>query len=75
VRVHRALRAERVAPARQMSDRRRLLRWANRFALVNAAVLAVVGLRYLWYYFALTPSPAWVYAIVAFMGHSWCSSP
>ena len=52
-----------------MSARRRLLRWANRFALVNAALLALVGLRYLWYYFALTPSPAWLYAIVAFMGH------
>ena len=52
-----------------MSARRRLLLWANRFALVNAALLAVVGLRYLWYYFALTPSPAWLYAIVAFMGH------
>ena len=52
-----------------MSIRRRFLRWSNRFALVNAALLAVVGLRYLWYYFALTPSPAWLYAIVAFMGH------
>jgi membrane-anchored protein YejM (alkaline phosphatase superfamily) len=52
-----------------MSDRTRLLRWASRFAVVNAAVLGVVGLRYLWYYFALTPSPAWLYAILAYVGH------
>jgi uncharacterized protein len=28
-----------------------------------------VGLRYLWYYFALTPSAAWLYAILAYVGH------
>ena len=52
-----------------MSPRRRLLRWGSWFAVVNAALLAVVGLRYLWYYSALTPSVAWVYALVAFVGH------
>ena len=52
-----------------MSARRRLLRWANWFAVANAALLAVVGLRYLWYYSALGPSVAWVYAALAYGGH------
>ena len=44
--------------------------WVMEMAFFHQApLLAVVGLRYLWYYFALTPSPAWLYAIVAFMGH------
>ena len=41
-----------------MSARRRLLRWGSWFAVVNAALLAFVGLRYLWYYVALGPSVA-----------------
>jgi uncharacterized protein len=49
--------------------RRRLLRWGNWFAVINVALLAVVGLRYLWYYAALGPSTAWVYAVLAYMGH------
>jgi uncharacterized protein len=52
-----------------VSARRRLLRWGSWFAVVNAALLAVVGLRYLWYFAALRPSVAWVYAILAYVGH------
>ena len=51
-----------------MSARQRLLRWANWFALVNAAVLALVGLRYLWHYAALSPSVSWGYALLAYLG-------
>jgi uncharacterized protein len=51
-----------------MSARHRLLRWANWFALVNVAFLAVVGLRYLWYYAALSPSVSWGYAVLAYLG-------
>ena len=51
-----------------MAARRRLLRWGSWFALVNAGVLALVGLRYLWYYAAVGPSVAWVYALGAFVG-------
>jgi len=50
------------------SPRRRLLRWGSWFAVLNAALLAVVGLRYLWHYSALQPSFAWIYAIPAFLG-------
>ncbi len=52
-----------------MSARRRLLRWLGWFAVVHAALLAVVGLRYLWYYAALAPGGAWVYAVLAYVGH------
>src|SRR5438093_4429569 len=38
------------------------------FALVNVALLALVGLRYLWYYATLGPSVAWIYALLAFVG-------
>ncbi len=31
--------------------------------------MTVVGLPYLWYYFALGPSFAWVYAVLAYVGH------
>ncbi len=52
-----------------MSARRRLLRWGSWFAVVNAALLGIVGLRYLWYYSALRPSVvAWVYAVLACAG-------
>jgi uncharacterized protein len=51
-----------------VSRRRRLLRWGSWFAVANAALLGVIGLRYLWYYSALTPSVAWVYAILAYVG-------
>ncbi|PYM73714.1 MAG: hypothetical protein DME10_09170, partial [Candidatus Rokuibacteriota bacterium] len=52
-----------------MGARKRILRWAGWFAGANAVLLMVVGLRYLWYYSALTPSPAWIYAILAYVGH------
>jgi membrane-anchored protein YejM (alkaline phosphatase superfamily) len=51
-----------------VSPRRRLLRWGSWFAVTNAALLDVIGLRYLWFYSALTPSVAWVYAILAYVG-------
>ena len=52
-----------------MSPRRRLLRWVGWFAVVNAALLALVGLRYLWHYAALGRAVSWSYAIVAYVGH------
>jgi len=52
-----------------VKPRRRLLRWANWFAVVNVAVLAIVGAPYLWHYAALGRSVSWSYAIVAYVGH------
>lgn len=52
-----------------MSSRRRLLRWAGWFAGVNAALLALVGLRYLWLYASLGGAVSWSYALVAYVGH------
>ena len=54
--------------APDVDARRRLLRWGSWFAVANAALLAGVGLRYLWYYAALGPSAAWVYAVLAYVG-------
>lgn len=54
----------------EVSTRRRLLRWGSWFAVVNAACLAVVGLRYLRHYSAPAPSVAWLYAVLAWVGHS-----
>jgi len=51
-----------------MSRRRRLLRWTNWFAAVNAALLMIVGLPYLWHYAALGHSVSWSYALVAYVG-------
>jgi uncharacterized protein len=52
-----------------VSPRRRLLRWLPRFAVVNAGLLAIVGLRYLWLYTALGRTVSWSYALVAYVGH------
>ena len=52
-----------------MTPRRRLLRWASWFAVVNAAVLVTVGIPYLWHYAALGRSVSWSYAVVAYVGH------
>src|SRR6266498_2014984 len=52
-----------------MTPRRRLYRWVGWFALGNAALLALIGLRYLWYYSRLAPSTGWIYALIAFLGH------
>lgn len=52
-----------------LNARRRLLRWGSWFAVANAALLALIGLRYLWYYGALAPSAAWIYAVLAYLGH------
>jgi hypothetical protein len=52
-----------------MTSRRRLLRWAHWFTLVHAGLLALIGLRYLWLYMRLSPTVAWVYAPLAYVGH------
>lgn len=52
-----------------MEVRNHLLRWGGWFAVVNAALLGVVGLRYLWPYSPLEPAVAWVYAVLAYVGH------
>jgi uncharacterized protein len=52
-----------------VSPRRRLLRWLSWFAVVNAGLLAIVGLRYLWLYTALGRTVSWSYALVAYVGH------
>ena len=52
-----------------MSARKRLCRWGSWFAVANAGLLAVVGLRYLWYYSPLEPVVAWAYAVIAYVGH------
>ena len=52
-----------------MSARRRLCRWGSWFAVANAALMAVVGLRYLWHYRPLDPLVAWAYAVIAYVGH------
>src|SRR4029450_1779022 len=52
-----------------VSSRRRLLRWAGWFAVANAGPLAIIGLRYLWLYVRLSPSGAWSYALLAYVGH------
>ena len=51
-----------------MAARRRLCRWGSWFALANAGLLVLVGLRYLWYYAWLRPSVAWIYAGLALVG-------
>jgi membrane-anchored protein YejM (alkaline phosphatase superfamily) len=52
-----------------VSPRRRLLRWVGWFAVVNATLLALVGLRYLWHYAALGHTVSWSYALIAYVGH------
>src|SRR6185295_11674464 len=55
-------------PSRTPSARWRLLRWTNRFAATNVALVMVVGLGYLWHY---TPVGVvgWTYAAIAYLGH------
>jgi len=52
-----------------VSPRRRLLRWASWFGVANAALLAIVGLRYLWHYSAVAPAVGWLFAVLAYVGH------
>ena len=52
-----------------VTPRRRLLRWGSWFAVVNAALLSIVGLRYLWYYAGIAPGAGWIYAVLAYVGH------
>src|SRR3982074_3664132 len=48
--------------------RRRLLRWGSWFALANAGLLALIGVRYLWHYAAPAAAPAGLYVLVATAG-------
>ena len=52
-----------------MTPRRRLLRWVFWFTAVHTGLLAVIGFRYLWLYFRLSPTVASIYGPVAFVGH------
>ena len=52
-----------------MTSRRRLLRWAHWFTAVQTGLLTLIGLRYLWLYVRLSPTVAWVYAPLAYLGH------
>jgi membrane-anchored protein YejM (alkaline phosphatase superfamily) len=52
-----------------VSPRGRLLRWLGWFVVVNAALLGIIGLRYLWLYAALGRTVSWSYALVAYVGH------
>jgi uncharacterized protein len=52
-----------------VTARGRILHWGGWFSVGNTALLAIVGLRYLWYYSPLEPSIGWTYAGVAYLGH------
>jgi uncharacterized protein len=52
-----------------VSARPRLFRWLGWFALANAGLLAIIGLRYLWLAAALGRALSWPYALVAYVGH------
>jgi membrane-anchored protein YejM (alkaline phosphatase superfamily) len=52
-----------------MTSRRRLLRWAHWFTTVHVGLLGLIGLPYLWLYLRLSPTAAWVYAPLAYVGH------
>jgi uncharacterized protein len=52
-----------------VSARLRLFRWLGWFALANAGLLAIIGLRYLWLAAALGRALSWPYALVAYVGH------
>ena len=49
--------------------RRRLLHWGSWFALVNAGLLALIGVLYLRHYSAPPIFGTWVYVLVAAAGH------
>ena len=48
--------------------RRRLLRWAHRFAATNVALLMIVGVGYLWRYRPVGIA-GWAYSTIAYLGH------
>jgi len=52
-----------------VTDRRRLLRWGSWFALANASLLALIGIRYLWSYTASASPVSWLYVVIATAGH------
>ena len=53
-----------VEPSRAPSPRRRLLRWAHRFAATNVAILMLIGLGYVWRYSPVGVA-GWTYAAIA----------
>jgi uncharacterized protein len=55
-------------PSRVPSVRRRLLRWAHRFAAANVGVLLVIGVGYLWRYSPVGIA-GWTYSAIAYLGH------
>jgi uncharacterized protein len=54
--------------SRPPSARRRLLRWAHRFAATNVALLMIIGVGYLWRYSPVGVA-GWTYAAAAYLGH------
>ena len=67
-RSDRPLRGARGRRTRELATR--LLRWAELVRRrANAALLAIIGLRYLWLYASLAGAVAWSYALVAYVGH------
>ncbi|HKW93798.1 MAG TPA: DUF3413 domain-containing protein [Methylomirabilota bacterium] len=52
------------------SERRRLLRAGGWLALVNVAAVALIGLRYLWLYGVPFSWFAWLYVLLAYVGHA-----
>jgi len=48
--------------------RRRLLRWAHRFAAVNVGLALLVGVGYLWHYRPVGVV-GWAYSAAAYLGH------
>ncbi len=52
------------------SERRRLLRAGGWLALVNVAAVAVIGLPYLWLYGVPSSWLAWLYVLLAYVGHA-----
>lgn len=55
-------------PSATPSARRRLLRWAHRFAATNVALAMLVGIGYLWPYRPVGVA-GWAYAAAAYLGH------
>ncbi len=53
----------------KVATRRRLWRWLGHFILVNALLLLLIGLRYLWIHGPPAGGLAWVYLAAAALGH------
>ena len=51
-------------------SRRQLFRWLGWFAMANAVVLGVIGLRYLGGGFTASTPLAWVYLVTIYLSHA-----